>query len=306
MCSLSGEDVLLPLPKKVLILVLSSGENETQECLVSIHSQVGVDFQVHRIIDLPNKEAHDTLYRKIEKESKNFDVFVKIDADMVFVADDTLLRMVRYFDERDLDHASFSVLDWYSQLSIMGMHMFSNRCTWPDLSDHLFVDPRPNFPGVSKLIWEKPSPVAYHSPNPSIAQAVQFGIHRGLKIAQRKRGAINFSSAVFHHDLMNQVYNMSLLSEDVRRKAALFGVEKAIISNRALFDHKGDGFATQAIKEYQNISEADLDDLLRSRWGSRYFGLNAVVKMTLVPVFFRYLVKKLTAKIKRFSMGNAE
>ena len=283
--------------ENVLVIVLSSGENETEECIKSINMQAGVDFSLYRIIDRPNKEAHEKLYRKIEEETARFDVFVKVDADMIFVSRNTLAGMVDYFRKSEVDHAVFSVLDWYSQTAIMGMHVFSNRCTWPDLNDPLFVDPSPSSPGESILVWDKPSPVAYHSPNPSISQAVQFGFHRGLKITQRKRDNISISRALFHYNLIKQVYNQYMLSRDSRLRAALYGAERAIRSRESVLVSRNDGFIEKIIDEYLRVETEPLDRKFVSRWGVNRYGTNALFQKTFFPIVIRYWLLSLKRKL---------
>ena len=164
---------------KVLILLLSSGENELEDSKLSIQNQKNIDFDVLHIKDLPNKEAHVKLYRTIEENIDQYSLFLKVDADMVFADDFKLEEIAKCFNEdKELDHIAFSVFDWYSQKAIIGMHAFSNRCFWPKFDDLLFVDPSPSYPGKSKIVWESPAPVAYHSPNPSIIESIQFGFHR--------------------------------------------------------------------------------------------------------------------------------
>lgn len=284
--------------KNVLSIVVSSGENETTACLNSVNSQVNINLEVFHIKGLPNKQAHDTLYRKIESEREHFDLFVKVDGDMVFTSTSVLSDIIRLFsEEENLDHAVFSVLDWYSQKVIMGMHVFSNRCSWPDLNDSLFVDPKPAFPGRSILVWDSPSPVAYHSPNPSIAQAIQFGYHRTLKVVQRKRNEIDIVRSVFHFDLLKQVYLQSTLSPDSRRKAVLYGSERAFEAKEAIFDSRNSTFMNEMIEDFQKIPESEINNMIEDRWGIGFLGIKSWIDIPILKVWIRYFYAAVTRKI---------
>lgn len=283
---------------KMLVIVLSSGENETEACIDSLMSQQGVSFDIFRIKDMPNKAAHEELYKKIEIESVSYDIFLKVDADMVFLSGDKISKMSEYFRaNRALDHAAFAVLDWYSQKAIIGMHMFSNRCRWPRLSDPLFVDPTPVFPGKSELVWELPSPVAYHSPNPSTAQAIQFGYHRALKIIQRNRSAINIERSIFHYDLMKQVYAQAKISPDCRRSAALFGAEIAFSTKNEIFPDRRDAQVEKLIDEYDALSNREVDRIVGKRWGGGRLSFRSWFDTVFLKVWLRYFVSRIRRKI---------
>jgi len=183
------------LPKKgsansalrVLILTLYSGESDFSDCVDAVANQ-DYPLKTHEVIRLlPNKEAHDSVYRKIEEERDNYDVFVKLDADMVFLDWGALGRIVSQFQaSSDLDHAIFTVRDWLSQKEIFGLHAFSNRVYWQLSDDPLFVDPSPSRPGRKIFFSGPPSPIADHCPNPGLEEAYVVGRHRAMKIPRPK------------------------------------------------------------------------------------------------------------------------
>lgn len=175
---------------RVLIGTLYTGENEFSHLKETLRQQTYKNWEHIVFENLENKLAHETLYRHFMEHQTDYDLFLKLDADMVFRTPESLEELVRLFRSiPELDHLMSPVLDWYSGLLIPALHMFSNRVTWTDelLNDHLFVDPPPRFPG-KRIFWrEAPAPFVLHSPNPSPHQAFMFGVHRASKVVQVNR-----------------------------------------------------------------------------------------------------------------------
>lgn len=97
--------------QKVLVLTLYSGENEYEESKKSVKEQNYEYIEYRCFENLPNKEAHDRLYKTIMDESSNFDIFIKLDADMILEEKDFILKVVSYFIENDnVDLLSYTVL----------------------------------------------------------------------------------------------------------------------------------------------------------------------------------------------------
>ncbi|OOE39314.1 hypothetical protein BZG00_10515 [Salinivibrio kushneri] len=282
---------------KVLVIIMSAGENELEDVQHAIDNQVNVDFDVVHIKNLPNKKAHIRLYKTIEDNSDNYQYFVKVDGDMVINSTKTLSEMIQIFeDDLELDHVAFSVLDWCSQKAIIGMHVFSNRCRWPDLNDNLFVDPSPVYPGRSRIVWDKPAPVAVHSPNPSILQAIQFGYHRGMKIVQRDRRIPCVSRAIFQYDLMYQVYRQLCLQNDLVRLAVMFGLEAAIKSKKeSRFESKDHKVFLNLLSEFEpmdkNALRVEIDKRWQGPWQAQFF---SPVKFS---IWFRFVLFSIVKKI---------
>ena len=212
----------------------------------------------------------------------NYELFVKIDGDMVLKSNTVLSEMVDYFVANpSLDHAVFSVLDWFSQSALMGLHVFSNRCDWPSLDDDLFVDPTPVFPGDEKLVWTDPSPVAWHASNPSNEQSFRFGYHRYLKILQRGTSRPSFRRAEFHYDLLTLVYKQLKLDPDPRRIIALYGCycaknsqDSGYTSDRIISERDYMGvFDTNAQLKNEDFSEIikNIDSMWEGRFAWKTF-----------------------------------
>jgi hypothetical protein len=170
---------------RVRAFILYSQENEYNDCINSLKRQRGIHLTISEIAGLPNLEAHKTLYQRIMDESLDYDFAVKVDADMVFNYDLAILDSINCMMSRGKDHAVFLLEDYASRRKIYGMHFFTTNCKWElNYAEDLFVDPNPKTIHGMVMINSFPSPIAVHSPNPSLAQAWFYGFHRMKKFLQ--------------------------------------------------------------------------------------------------------------------------
>ena len=84
---------------RILVGTLATIENEFDACTASIQRQTHRDFEQFVIRDLPNKQAHDTLYRTFMSRAEAFDLLIKVDADMVLTDDRFFEKVVERFQE---------------------------------------------------------------------------------------------------------------------------------------------------------------------------------------------------------------
>jgi glycosyltransferase involved in cell wall biosynthesis len=214
---------------RICVLTLNSGEPQLEACRASLERQ-DLPLARHEVITgLPNKEAHDTLYAFVMDHSDDFDIFVKLDADMVpRSANFTKAVAARFAAAPDLDHMVIPVHDWLSQSLIEGIHCFSRSANWPaSPSERLFVDPDPVIPGVKHTITPSLDLLVDHMPVPTLAQAFYYGVHRGLKITQTDRAADEGRRA-FHLDIFRNIKAEYLRTKDSARLAALWGLVCAL------------------------------------------------------------------------------
>jgi hypothetical protein len=252
---------------RILIITLFSGESEFSACLSSINSQKYKNYSHAIIKNKPNFEAHQELYQMIMRSSKEYSIFIKIDADMVLCDDSILTKIVTEFEkDKTLDHATFSVRDWASQKDIMGMHAYSAKVIWPDSKERLFVDPNPVFPGTRRIYNGNPSPVAYHSPNPSLGQAYLLGYHRALKIVQRGRAKPEEKPANTHFSFLNDIWKAYRKGGDIRRLAAILGAEDVFSGNASLMIKKDTIDTDSRLRFLTAIGEGAFVERFHSRW----------------------------------------
>ena len=108
---------------KFLVLTLYCGEGEFEDCKSSVQKQKGVDVEQVIFSNMGNVEAHEALYRRIMEERDKFDLFIKLDADMVLARDTALDEIAGYFRrEIELDYLVLPVFDWPSRQQVQGIH----------------------------------------------------------------------------------------------------------------------------------------------------------------------------------------
>lgn len=210
---------------KILIGTLFSGENEYEACVESLKAQNYINWEHFVIENRPSREAHRLLYQRFLEASEAFDLFIKLDADMVLNADNCLELIVQEFKKcSTLDHFLTPVEDWYTDSLMLGLHVFSNRAKWniPE-NEELFVDPMPDVPGESRIVWEQHWALVKHSPDPSPLQAFHFGVHRSLKVIQLNR-KLELLKGWAHAKLLLKVRSHFIAEEDRRLAYVLLGI----------------------------------------------------------------------------------
>lgn len=213
--------------QRILILTLYSEEDEFERCRRSVEGQDYCHWE-HKIFSgLSNQAAHRALYSEIMKRSSEFDLFLKLDADMVLCHNRIFRDVISYFARySDLDHAIFAVRDFMTQRPIMGLHVFSKRAVWTTFEDRIFVDSNPQIPGKRMHVWDDPAPIALHSPNPSSEQAFFFGVHHALKAFQQSRNShFRPIQALKQWQTLEKVWKHYLRTLDRRLALALYGAE---------------------------------------------------------------------------------
>lgn len=214
--------------KRVLVLTLRTDEQEFERSLASLRAQDHTAWDHRVFASLPNREAHQTLQREIMQRAGDYDLFLKLDADMVFNRDSALGEIVALFrDHPEADHARCVVHDWFSDSLIMGLHVYSPRVRWEASDEPLFVDTRPHYPGRMLSLWSAPAPFVDHCPNPSPRQAYFFGVHRALKALQPDRGAMRFAYglAAGQWRILRGTWRHFLRSRDPRLGLAVAGAD---------------------------------------------------------------------------------
>ncbi len=211
----------------ILVGILYSGENEFQECLASIKNQTLKHKELFVVENMPNKQAHDYLYEKFMEESARFDLFVKIDADMVLANNELFEKIAHKFENNKLlKNIEIAVHDFFSDQLIWGMHAYRNGVRWIVSDDELMVD----------YVYEKPfqdgermrddvelAPAAYHCKNPTLFQSFHYGVHKALKVIQpdRKKAMPQWSD--YHFQLIKKIEENYIRTLDTRVGMAVLG-----------------------------------------------------------------------------------
>jgi hypothetical protein len=255
---------------RILIGTLYVDENERDSCERALAGQGYRDWSLRVFSGLENREAHRQLYQYFMDNRDKYELFIKLDADMVLRSPDSLALIVNEFKKNDNpDHVVFYVHDWISGLQIIGLHVFSNRVSWRMTDEQLFVDPDPMRPGAKKVIENFPSPIADHSPNPSPFQAFRFGVHRASKILQSGRWWVDSAQADFQWRLLTHVHDTWKREGDRRRVLALLGAQWVLTAHLkgARDGYTGDT-VLQAYRSIEQLDDQSLAEHLSRAWQS--------------------------------------
>lgn len=213
---------------KLFIGTLYANENEYEECLRSIKLQTYQNLDHIIIRNLPNKEAHVSLFTAFVRQVETYDLLIKVDADMVISNPQLFENIVRKMREKPgVDILSIAVHDFFSDQLIFGLNTYRNTVRWNFEKENLFVD----IPETSqeKYLFDdhELAPAAVHCPNPSPFQAFHYGVHRGLKMVQPDQAEKRESSRRTKWTGMERTWQHYLRTNDIRLGLASLGAELA-------------------------------------------------------------------------------
>jgi len=169
---------------KLLVGTLYTIENEFEECCDSIRRQSYREFDHIVLRDLSKKEAHEALYGLFMEKSGEYDLLVKVDADMVIEDRDLFRKIVERFEsDSELDLLLIAVHDFPADRLVTGLNVFRNSVRWELGEEALFTDRTYLVGTVRKKVKDATelAPAAIHCANPSPFQAYHYGFHRGMK-----------------------------------------------------------------------------------------------------------------------------
>lgn len=200
------------------------------ECVASIQRQSHKDFEHFIFKNLANKEAHVTLFRAFLDRANEFDVLVKVDADMVLANDFIFQNIVKKLSENpQIELFAIAVHDFFTDHRVWGLNAYRNTVRWDFGKETIFVDV-PELAREKMLYDEKDlAPAAFHCKNPSVFQAFHYGIHRGLKSIQPKGGST-------HWLLLERIWGNFKKKKDARIGLAVLGAEMAYAAKFGMID----------------------------------------------------------------------
>lgn len=169
---------------KLLVGTLYTIENEFEECCASIRRQSYREFDHVVFRDLSKKEAHEALYGLFMEKSEEYDLLVKVDADMVIEDRDLFRKIVERFEsDSQLDLLLIAVHDFFADELLIGLNVFRNTVRWELGEEALFTDMTHVASTIrkSEKDYTDLAPAAVHCADPSPFQAYHYGFHRGMK-----------------------------------------------------------------------------------------------------------------------------
>lgn len=250
---------------KILVGTLYTIENEFEQCLAGIRQQTYTNFENFVLKDLPNKEAHERLYQTFMEGADEFDLFMKVDADMVIENKHLFARIVDKFNMtawvKDL---IIAVHDFFSDQLIWGMHTYRNTVRWSRNEEHLFVDDYPGKDDEVILDDSELAPAAVHCKDPSPFQSFHYGVHRGLKVIQPGRAELHVQASRDHWENLQKTWLNFLRTNDRRIAFATLGAE--LVFKGGIQPHHLDyanPYLRNLFRRYERLSPAQLKQKIR-------------------------------------------
>lgn len=251
---------------KIFVGTLYSGENEFEECVTSIQNQSYRNFEHFLFKNLPNKEAHHTLFKSFKENADKYDLLVKVDADMVICSNDLFAQIViKMTNHPDIDVFSIAVADFFTGDLINGLNCYRNTVIWDFSKQTMFVD----IPEVSreKTCYDQTdlAPAAIHCKNPSKFQAFHYGVHRGLKSIQKIHSTT-------HWEMLGKVRENFKVTNDARIGLAVLGAELvyAGVFSELDVDYTNPS-VRKVLKKYENMDSREIrheiKNLKMRHWG---------------------------------------
>ncbi len=240
---------------KILVGIMYCIENQFNECIAAIKNQQHNQFDYFIVENLPNKTAHDTLYKNFMNNAHKYDLFIKIDADMVLCNSDFFRNVEKKFENNPkLDLLEVWLHDFFTDSLIGSLNIFRNTVTWNICSETVFVDRIVNFSHRQTDKTEL-APAAYHCPNPSLFQAFHFGVHKAVKVLQFGKPDKQYMPACEHWENIEKTRQQFHKTNDIRLGIAVLGAE---IAFRKKFTHQEVDFNKPEIHllfaKYKNYS----------------------------------------------------
>ncbi len=236
---------------KLLVGTLYCGENEYEECVNAIRAQTFQNFDHITFENLPELEAHYSLYGHFLEHADQYDLLIKIDADVVLNSEDLFEGIFKKFTDNPwLEVMNIGVDDFFTgEMIAAGIQVYRNTVRWDFSKDTVFPDVPIMDP--ERYMYDKTdlAPAAVHCKNPSPYQAFHYGVHRGLKSIQRKH-------STSHWSLLNKVWQNFLKVGDRRIGLAVLGAELV--------------YAGEFGREDQNYTQSKMKEVL-----SQYEGMDA-------------------------------
>ena len=115
---------------RFLVVTLHTIEQEFDRSVASIAGQTFRNYEHLVISGLSKRDAHHKMFGTFVNRRDEFDVLVKIDADMVLKNSDFFAKVARKFEQNDsLDQLSIKVHDFFSNRMVWGLNCYRNTLT---------------------------------------------------------------------------------------------------------------------------------------------------------------------------------
>lgn len=254
---------------KVLVGILYSGEPQFAKCIDSVKAQEEVEFDYFIIENLPKNEAHDKLYNTFMSKAVEFDIFVKLDADMIIQAKDFFKFIIGiYLNNQFLDWLHIYIYDYITDKLISGLNVYSSNVKWNMNKDNIFTD-RGHVVGSirNKKILKNPAQQwVIHCPDASKEQAFNFGLHRAVKAYQFDNNT-EIKRNTDHGVVLSKLYYNYLRKRNKIRLYAIYGylmvLDYKLDANTI---NRNSSYRVGLIKKLENMSSSELNKYIYTSW----------------------------------------
>jgi hypothetical protein len=173
----------------VLIITAECGESQFATLCSKLRLQVGVTIHHEVISNQTTIDAERKIYEAAlqAKKQRTVDWIIRIDADMVPISDTSIRDVIQLAENNNLgNRITTPVLDYYTGSPIYGLHAFR-----PDSVPESIIQKSVNLEkwiddiSGKRLSKQKSNCYFTHGFEPSLQQAVRFGLTRGTKAKLR-------------------------------------------------------------------------------------------------------------------------
>lgn len=243
---------------KILIGILKVDEPQFDALITSIKDQLSKGDDTFVLEGYSKHEAHDLLFRRFTALSSDFDIFLKMDADMIIERDDFLSFIRQQFNtHKGLDWLHLHIWDSILGTYISGLNAFSNRVRWSKNSDNLFTDRKQIASSIQsqRIIDEPTEKWVSHCKNATFEQAYNFGSHRAVKAFQFGVKATNRSSYSNHGIIFQQLMLKPFGKAKNSRRIAALGFLDVLKDRRTdQYIHRKEANRIKRIEELKSRS----------------------------------------------------
>lgn len=249
---------------RILVTTLYAGENEFEDCVESVRTQTLAPVEHLIIENLPKREAHEKLYGTFMRRRDEFDLLIKVDADMVLCSNDLFSEIVSRFEhEPEMWVLGIKVRDFYTDRLMSGLNIYRNTIAWSANGDMVFTDQFDLEPGRYRRDDRMLAPAAHHCPDPSPFQAFHFGVHRGVKAVVALKRSF-YETAYMRYREIELTWRHFQRIRDPRLGLAVLGGEYALQGNFTDTQLDRDNPEVQAVFEHHcNADASRLDRQIR-------------------------------------------
>lgn len=289
---------------KILVGLIYYAENEYEDCLKSINDQTYKKWDLFEVKNLPKKEAHHKLYSTFMTKATDYDLFLKIDADMVLarstVFEEIIVEAKKY---KQINHFEVKLLDYFTNSLIYGLHIYRNNVRW-NLGNEVYFTDRAHSNTTYKvyaLLTDPCVPIAIHAPNPSELQSFHFGVHKMVKVMQNAVAKPDLDSSTMHLKNIYLTQRNYLRTCDVKLVYAILGAFWALEERVGYREANYDSTLTRlALDKYENISNNELNGVIKAITRKYYMFMplkSWIIYMTFkihsLKYGFHWLLKKI-------------